>query len=116
MAKKVPNLTVPQIAQMIKMSDSVVHRAVKKGELVPVNLPVPGKKKFFARFDQIVVNDWINTHHSKPKKSDLPLFAQSVKTNTPPMAVLAGPGRLTSIDEKLDAILVRLDRLEKLWS
>lgn len=116
MAKKVPNLTVPQIAQMIKMSDSVVHRAVRNGELIPVNERVPGKKKFFARFDQAVVNEWINMYHSKSKKKDLPLFTQPMKTDVPTMAVLAGPGRLTSIDEKLDMIIIKLDTLLKLWS
>lgn len=110
MAKRVPYLTIPQIITMTNVSKSVVYTAIKNKELIPINQPRDGAKKFFKKFEPAQVNEWISMRFGKPKAKDLPLFK-----NVPGVQVNAA-GKLTTIDEKLDLILQGINDLKQIWS
>jgi hypothetical protein len=110
MAKTVGFWTVPQVCQVARVTDAVVHRAIKNGELKTINERDPKKLKFFARVEPAEAKRWIEERFGK-KKQQLPLLE-----NVPVMPIPTGPGRLTSIDDKLDAIQRDLALLIKLWS
>jgi len=111
MAKRVPYLTTSQVARMIGKTNGAVTAAVKRGELSPINSPQPGKQKFFAKFNQKDVDEWINSRRTQLqsiKKIETPVVAVQEKI---PM-----PGKLSAMDEKLDSILDKLNQLISLWS